>query len=213
MKKIVLLLLFIGAFCVRASAQGEYVGPKTRYVDGVCYKTFDVKKLNLEVSASKKNKKYGSFGKEIFFTVYVDNKQNDDLQVNPKLFKLSETKKGVRREVELYSFSDYSKKVNSFIFWWYSNYADVTETVKIKNNFGFSKSIEATHTEFTGDKKQAIEEADKYLEGYLRRTTLSENTEYSGFIVGVKSKGNIAILEVELDKDVYLFEFDLENNE
>ena len=120
-------------------------------------------------------------------------------------------KKGKKIELDVYTASEYLKKLKKNILWFGpGNVEKVNATTTIKDGNGKKTGeMESTASVYTGGRDAAYSDAEEYVrKEYLKRNTVFSGENISGIIAIENPKGNPFELHLMLGDEMYVFNFE-----
>lgn len=156
------------------------------------------------------SKAYG-FGKEIKLYVALKNNGETPIDFNPENLKAFTMKRGKKIELDVYTASEYLKKLKKNILWFGpDNVEKVNATTTIKDGQGQKAGeVKSTVSVYTGEQDAAYSNAEEYVrKEYLKRNTVFSGQEISGIIAVENPKRNPLELRLTLGNEIYVFNFE-----
>lgn len=208
MKELLLSLLLL---CSTLSfSQTQHNNPIRVYIDGVEVLSYRTGNMELSIAPRLASKAYG-FGKEIKLYVALKNNGETPIDFNPVNIKAFTTKKGKKVELDIYTASEYLKKLKKNILWFGSdNVEKVNAATTIKDGHGQKTGeVESTVSVYTGEQDAAYSDAEEYVrKEYLKRNTVFSGQELNGIIAVENPKGKSFELYLKLGDEMYFFNFE-----
>lgn len=191
-------------------SQTRYDNPIRVYIDGVEVLSYSTENLEISLAPRISSKSYG-FGKEMRLYVVLRNQGESPLDFNPKGITAFTIRKGKEVELEVYSASEYLKKLKKNILWFGpDNVEKVNAATAIKDGQGQNTGeVESTISVYTGGQDAAYSDAEEYVrKEYLKRNTVFSGQELNGIIAVENPKGKPFELHLKLGNDMYIFNFE-----
>lgn len=208
MKELLLSLLLL---CSTLSfSQTQHNNPIRVYIDGVEVLSYRTGNMELSIAPRLASKAYG-FGKEIKLYVALKNNGETPIDFNPVNIKAFTTKKGKKVELDIYTASEYLKKLKKNILWFGpDNVENVNAATTIKDGHGQKTGeVESTVSVYTGEQDAAYSDAEEYVrKEYLKRNTVLSGQELNGIIAVENPKGKPFELYLKLSDEMYVFNFE-----
>lgn len=202
----IILLAAINAL----SAQTLYENPLRAYIDGAEVLSYKTEEYEISLAPRLSDKAYG-LGKELKLVLVLKNDGEIPVDFNPANIKAYTEKKGKRKELNVYTASEYLKKLKKNILWFGpDNVEKVNATTTIKDGQGQKTGkVESTVSVYTGEQDAAYSDAEEYVrKEYLKRNTVFSGQELNGIIAVENPKGKPFELHLKLGNDMYVFNFE-----
>lgn len=207
-------LFFIAIILLAAinilSAQTLYENPLRAYIDGAEVLSYKTEEYEISLAPRLSDKAYG-LGKELRLILALKNDGEIPVDFNPANIKAYTEKKGKRKELNVYTASEYLKKLKKNILWFGpDNVEKVNATTTIKDGQGQKTGkVESTVSVYTGGQDAAYSDAEEYVrKEYLKRNTVFAGQELSGIIAIDSPKGKSFVVHIELNDNHYIFKFE-----
>ena len=180
------------------------------YIDGVEVLSYRTGNMELSIAPRLASKAYG-FGKEIKLYVALKNNGETPIDFNPINIKAFTTKKGKKVELDIYTASEYLKRLKKNILWFGpDNVEKVNSATTIKDGQGKKTGeVESTVSVYTGEQDAAYSDAEEYVrKEYLKRNTVFSGQELNGIIAVENPKRKPFELYLKLGDEMYVFNFE-----
>lgn len=208
MRHLFLLLLLLCS--ILSFSQTQHNNPICAYIDGTEVLIYKTKVMELSIAPRLASKAYG-FGKEIKLYVVLKNNGDSPIDFNPVNIRAFTTKRGKKAELDVYTASEYLKKLKKNILWFGpDNVETVNSATTIKDGQGQKTGeVKSTVSVYTGGQDAAYSDAEEYVrKEYLKRNTVFPGQELNGIIAVENPKGKPFELHLKLGDEMYVFNFE-----
>lgn len=192
------------------SAQTLYENPIRAYIDGTEVLSYKTDEHEISLAPRLSDKAYG-LGKELKLVLVLKNNGEAPVDFNPANIKAYTEKKGKRKELNVYTASEYLKKLKKNILWFGpDNVEKINAATTIKDGQGQrTGKVESTVSVYTGGQDAAYSDAEEFVrKEYLKRNTVFAGQELSGIIAIDSPKGKSFVVHIELNDNHYIFKFE-----
>jgi len=212
MKNVIMITLYsLMLLPLSLFSQDMYNTPEIRYINGVKVQNYVDDRVDIG-SYSEQKSGYG-LGKETSVFFAIKNIGNLLVDIDPsKITAYYIDKNKNEKPLKVYSYEAYLKKSKRNILWFGpDNVEKATAKTEVKNASGqVIGTVETKAETYTGANKDAQSDAEYDIsKSYLKRNTLDAGQATKGIVVVQKAKEKVFYVKIEIDKNTYVFDYEL----